>query len=73
MLKAIIDNKEIEDYLNKYSEEKNNIILKALKEFIKKRKLQNKAEQFESLINTNRKHIISVDINISDLSNEVNL
>ncbi len=73
MLKAVIENKEVEDYLNNHLEEKNFIILKALKEFIKKRKLESKASQFETLIDSNKKYIISENIIFSEISNEVNL
>jgi hypothetical protein len=75
MLKTVIDNKIVEDFLQEHEDEKEKIIVNALIEFIlKKRKLgSEKAKEFKILIKSNKKHHVEKSIDISQIADEVNL
>ena len=75
MLRAVIKNRLVEEYLQEHEEDRDKIILDALIEFIlKKKNLRSaKAEELKNLIKSNRKHYVDKKIDISDIANEVNL
>jgi hypothetical protein len=74
MLKTVIKNKLVEEYLLEHESEKDNIIVNALVEFIlRTRKTRsNKAREFELLVNSSKKYYIDKKIDIFDIANEVN-
>ena len=74
MLRAVIKNRLVEEYLQEHEEDRDKIILDALIEFIlKKKNLRSaKAKELKTLIKSNKKYHVDKKINISDLANEVN-